>query len=57
MSTKQTIKHSDNYHLFTDVFDEMHVYLQLTDVQFEVSNMEVTVLIPIRWAKELGLIK
>ena len=64
MSTKCTIKHGDDFHLYSDLVDqydeknaaEPPVYLRLSGVEFEASNREITVAIPRHVAILLGLI-
>ncbi len=47
MSTKETVAHGDNFHLYREVFDDSFIYLQMRDVQFEVSYGCVTLPIPV----------
>ena len=47
MSTKATIAHGSNFHLYHEVFDEDHVYLELEGVQFEAGYNRVMVPIPV----------
>ena len=47
MSTKATIAHGPNFHLYHEVFDEDHVYLELEGVQFEAGYNRVMVPIPV----------
>lgn len=47
MSTKSTIWHGSNFHFYTEGFDDDNVFLELRNVDFEVSPAEVTVPIPI----------
>lgn len=46
MSTKSSIAHGDNFHFYHEIFDEEFVYLRLEGVEFEATNSEVTVQIP-----------
>jgi hypothetical protein len=69
MSTKTSLKrHWDRerrqgYHLYVDIFDDPDnpvVHLELNGVEFEASTTArsgtVTVIIPAKWATELGLL-
>lgn len=47
MSTKATVAHGPNFHLFREVLDDCHIYLELENVQFEASYNRVTVPIPV----------
>lgn len=47
MSTKCSIAHGDNFHLYQDLLDDEHVCLRLGHVDFEASRDEVTVKIPL----------
>ncbi len=47
MSTKATIAHGPNFHLYHEVMDEDFVYLELEGVQFEASYQRVMVPIPV----------
>ena len=63
MSTKCTIKHGDDFHLYSDIMDqydednaaEPPIYLELRGVEFEASNHCITVAIPSHIAILLGL--
>ena len=46
MSTKVTIAHGPNFHLYHEVFEEDHVYLELEGTQFEAGYNRVMVPIP-----------
>jgi hypothetical protein len=46
MSTKSTIAHGTNFHLYHEVLDESYVYLELESVQFEAGYNRVLVPIP-----------
>ena len=47
MSTKATIAHGPNFHLYHEVFDEDNVYFELEGTQFEAGNNRVMVPIPV----------
>jgi hypothetical protein len=47
MSTKSTIAHGPNFHLYHEVLDEDYVYLELEGVQFEAGYNRVMVPIPV----------
>jgi hypothetical protein len=47
MSTKCTIAHGENFHLYREVFDEDHVYLELDTTRFEVGYGRVMLPIPV----------
>ena len=47
MSTKATIAHGRNFHLYHEVLDEDNVYLELEGTQFEAGYNRVMVLIPV----------
>jgi hypothetical protein len=47
MSTKATIAHGPNFHLYHEVLDEDYVYLEVEGTQFEASYNRVMVPIPI----------
>ncbi len=47
MSTKSSIAHGTNFHLYHEVLDEDYVYLELEGVQFEASYNRVMVPIPV----------
>jgi len=47
MSTKCSIAHGDNFHLYQDLLDEEHVCLRLEHVEFSASPDELTVKIPL----------
>lgn len=46
MSTKATIAHGKNFHLYHEALDDRYVYLELEDVPFEASYNRVMVPIP-----------
>lgn len=66
MSTKQSISHGDDYHLYTDVMDvekgdERPVYLSIKGLNFS-ADLDgdyrcVTVKLTMKMARELGLVK
>ena len=47
MSTKATIAHGPNFHLYHEVLDEDYVYLEIEGTQFEASYGKVMVPIPV----------
>src|ERR671923_711816 len=47
MSTKSTIAHGRNFHLYHEAFDEDYVYLELEGAKFEASYNRVMVPIPV----------
>lgn len=47
MSTKITISHGKNYHLWEEIFDRSNVYLRVEGHEYETSNGKVMVQIPI----------
>ena len=47
MSTKSSIAHGSNFHLYSEIFDDAHVYLELEGVKFEASECGVKVAIPL----------
>jgi len=52
MSTKVTLTYGPNFHLYQEIFDCGNVYLQVTGHEFEVSNDEAMIQIPIEvWNK------
>jgi hypothetical protein len=52
MSTKITSARGENFHLYSEAFDEDYIYLQLTGVKFEATPETVTVPIPLDvWEK------
>lgn len=66
MSTKVTAAFGDNFHLYHEVMEDDNIYLQLDNVDFDVSKGQVTVCIPLEiwehirqfsganfWAKDL----
>jgi hypothetical protein len=71
MSTKSSLKfESDDAsgqkaHLYEELFDDDHVYLELTGFPFEVASSaglsgqgpgRVAIRLPLVWAKKLGLV-
>lgn len=47
MSTKSTISHGPNFHLYNEAFEQDCVYLQLDKTDFEVTRDSVTIAIPV----------
>ena len=47
MSTRATLSYGPNFHLFEEVFDEEHVYLELSRADFEATPGRVLVTIPL----------
>jgi hypothetical protein len=47
MSTKTTISHGQNYHLYQEIFDVSHVYLRVEGREFDVSRDGAMIQIPI----------
>lgn len=47
MSTKTTIAHGPNFHLYHEALDEDYVYLELEGTQFEAGSNRVMVPIPV----------
>jgi hypothetical protein len=47
MSTKSTLAYADDFHFYTELFDERHVYLELRGVDFVAARDRVTVPIPL----------
>ncbi len=47
MSTKSTIAYGQDFHFYTEVFDDDHAYLELKNGQFEASDRHVMVAIPV----------
>ncbi|MEL6578591.1 MAG: hypothetical protein AAFQ14_02475 [Cyanobacteria bacterium J06621_12] len=47
MSTKSSIVYGNSFHLYKECFDEENVYLELESVEFNASNNQVTVTIPV----------
>ncbi|MBC3920056.1 hypothetical protein H8L32_21495 [Undibacterium sp. CY18W] len=47
MSTKSSLAHGPNFHLYSEAFHDGHVYLELEGAQFEVSNNRVMLSIPV----------
>lgn len=72
MSTKSSLKHErdedtgQQFHLYEELFDEDHVYLELTGFPFEAASSvslsgigpgRVAVQLPREWAVKLGLVE
>lgn len=47
MSTKFTLTHGPDFHLYREAFDDSHVYMELSDAQFEATLSHVMVRIPL----------
>jgi hypothetical protein len=47
MSTKGTVAHGPNFHLYHEALDDDYIYLELEGVQFEASYNRVMVPVPI----------
>ena len=47
MSTKCSIAHGTGFHLYNEVFDDEHVFLQLDNADFEVTPDRVMVKLPL----------
>lgn len=47
MSTKFTLAHGPNFHLYQDTFDDSNVYIELERTHFEVTPSRVMVQIPL----------
>jgi len=47
MSTKATVAHGKNFHLYHEVLDDNFIYLELEGVQFEATYNRVVVPIPV----------
>ena len=47
MSTKSTIAHDRNFHLYREAFDEDYVYLEVEGTKFEASYNRVMLPIPV----------
>ena len=48
MSTKISISHSNDHHLYQEIFDVSNIYLRVDRSEFEVTNNFVMVQIPIK---------
>jgi hypothetical protein len=48
MSTKISLSHSNDHHLWEEIFDKSNVYLEIYGYQYEVSNNVVMMQIPIK---------
>jgi len=55
MSTKSSLSYGENYHLYQEIFDSLHVYLQIDNVEFEVSNNRAMVRVPVKIWREMIL--
>jgi hypothetical protein len=47
MSTKNTLSYGDDFHLYTEAFDNEHIYLNLNNVEFEATQNSVCITIPV----------
>ena len=47
MSTKSTITDGDNFHFYTEFFDDKHVFLELSAAEFIATPGVITVSIPL----------
>lgn len=47
MSTKCTLAHGPNFHLYHDAFDDSNVYIELDGMHFEANSSRVMVQIPL----------
>jgi len=48
MSTKNSLAHGPNFHLYAEMFDDNNVYLELENVHFEAAHNRVVVPIPVQ---------
>jgi len=48
MSTKVSISHSKDHHLYQEIFDVSNVYLKVDRSEFEATNNSVMVRVPIK---------
>ena len=48
MSTKISISHSKDHHLYQEIFDVSNVYLKVDRSEFEATNNSVMVRVPIK---------
>ena len=48
MSTKVSISHSKDHHLYQEIFDVSNVYLKVDRSEFEATNNSVMVQVPIK---------
>jgi len=48
VSTKCSVAYGPDFHLYREVFDDEHIYLQLEGVAYEASSQQVMVSIPMR---------
>ena len=46
MSTKCSVAYGPDFHLYREVFDDDHIYLQLEGVEYEATSQQVMVTIP-----------
>ena len=47
MSTKSSLAHGEDFHFYTEAFDDEHVYLELNKAEFEATQDHVMVRIPL----------
>jgi hypothetical protein len=47
MSVKSTIVQGENFQLYDEIFDDENIYLTIDHADFEVSNLHVTIKIPL----------
>ena len=47
MSSKNILAHGPNFHLYSEAINDGHVYLELQNTQFEVTNNRVLLSIPV----------
>lgn len=51
MNLKSTIVQGENYQLYDEMFDDENIYLTINNADFEVTNLHVTIKIPLEiWA-------
>lgn len=48
MSTKVSISHSKDHHLYQEIFDVSNVYVQISGYEFEVNDKSAMIQIPIK---------
>lgn len=52
MSTKITLSHDKDYHLYQECYDDKNVYIRVDGYEFEVNNKSATIQIPLEiWEK------
>jgi hypothetical protein len=47
MSTKASLAHGEDFHFYNEIFDDQHVYLELRKAEFEATQDQVMVRIPL----------